>query len=87
MVLTISNLHLLARAVPARLVIFKLKPVQTSWLLKVFLDEHGMWVYKIKQDTAHIHGISVSETVMELGIGNLRLLPRAVRAHWGIRQL
>ena len=87
MVLTISILHLLARAVTARLVIFKLEPFQTSWLLKVFLDEHGTWVYKTKQDTAHIHAISVSETVIEVGIGNLRLLPRAVHALWGIRQL
>jgi hypothetical protein len=43
---------------------------------------HVGTVYKIKQGTAHIHAISVSETVMELGIGNLHLLPRAVHAHW-----
>ena len=83
----VCNQHLLVRGMPARLAIFKLEPFQTSLLLKVVLDEHGTWMYKIEQDMVHIHAISVSNTVIELAIVNLYLLARALHARWGIRQL
>ena len=45
---------------------------------------HGTWRCVCELDTPHIHVIAVPNHVLELGICNLHLLPRAVQAGMGV---
>ena len=45
---------------------------------------HGTWRCVCELDTVHIHVILIPNHVLELGIFNLHLLPRAVKAGMGV---